>query len=340
MKTRHKVAAIALWFVFLLGLCFVVCRLVSTQTVAVLPFTLDYSREGGFSPFKFVAVHVKGDGSVAVSYQYWGQGHQPVTYSFALNRREIADLVALVDAVGFFDQPANDDTVFVTDVGKTSLSVAIGERRRTLTYGHRPELAPLNKAICELFGQGVVTTELREKGDTYQAMCAACPRMVARKVYCPRLLVDPLKEAIRHCTDRQKLEWGLVGLAWLQPPDQWRAYPSEQLAVAGAERKAMLLGILVFDQLYRGIPDTHTRVLLPLLTEQLDAFAEKKEKIDPKVDQALGTVCEFFGCEFFDIKEYRQVLPALSRLIKVHGDSVAGGWARSAVRRIKAGTNQ
>lgn len=176
-----------------------------------------------------------------------------------------------------------------------------------------------------------MTSELELNGDTYQAMVASSSRLSGSKVYCPRLLIPPLKKNIAQCQERQKLEWGLTGLAWLLTEDQWLGFVSLQLEQADPERKALLLGVLGSHPFYGNIPDSHARALLPLVTAVLDSFSELKGPIEPKTDESLGIVCQFIGA-----KKYDQSLTTLSRLRQVHGESVAGGWAGWAIESINA----
>jgi hypothetical protein len=289
---------------------------------------IQYSWGGGLSNIKSADLRIHDTGKVLV--KCVKQEQKPLEYEFTLDGDEVAALISLVQIVKFFDQPTND-TSFATDVGESSLTVSLGNNRRTLNYRFRPELDPLTQALWKLIQQGIVTAELQTNGDTYQAMVASSSRLVGSKVYCPRLLVDPLKKENARCQDRQKLEWGLTGLAWLVTEDQWLGFVSSQLTDARAGRKALLLGVLGSHPFYGNIPDTHAHILLPLLTSLLDSFTGTKGPIEPKTDESLGIVCQFIGS-----KKYDRSLPTLFKLRQVHGDSVAGGWAGWAIESITA----
>lgn len=289
---------------------------------------IEYSWSGGRSNIKTADVRIDDTGRVLVKCVKHEQ--PPLEYEFTLDGDEVAALRSLVQSVNFFDQPTSD-TSFATDVGQSSLTVSLEKSRRTLNYRFRPELDPLTQSLWKLIQQGIVTAELQTNGNTYQAMVASSSRLVGSKVYCPRLLVDPLKKEISRCQDRQKLEWGLTGLAWLVTENQWLGFVSSQLTDAGAARKALLLGVLGSHPFYGNIPDTHARILLPLLTSVIGSFTETEGHIEPKTDESLGVVCQFIGS-----KKYDRSLPTLIKLRQVHGDSVAGGWAGWAIESINA----
>jgi len=269
MKGTNIIAA-----VLLMGLL-----LTSQAAVDSMPL-IQYSWGGGLSNIRTADLRVDDTGKVLVKCVKQEQEQSPLQYEFTLDGDELAALTSLVQIVKFFDQPTND-TSFATDVGEFSLTVSLGNKRHTLNYRFRPELDPLTQALWKLIQQGIVTAELQSNGDTYQAMVASSSRLVGSKVYCPRLLVDPLKREIANCQDRQKLEWGLTGLAWLVTEDQWLGFVSSQLIDAAAARKALLLGLLGSHPFYGNIPDTHALILLPLLTAVLDSFTETKGKIEP-----------------------------------------------------------
>jgi len=290
--------------------------------------TIDYVCQCGLSRFKTVEAHVKDDGSVTVKYQRHGE--EPADYSFALNRDELTALKVQVDAVRFFEQPTNDLLcAYLSDVGETTLTVSLGKRRRTLHFQRVPELEPLEGSISMLVVQAYTTIDLQKEGITYEAMGKVVPSMCAPKVYCPRLLADPFKEAIGRCQEYNKVCWGLRALSGILPADQWCDFVAKELAAAERERKAMLLLVLGWDQLYNNIPRDHMRALLPLLTSVLASFADTKGEIDQKTDKSLGMVCDFLR-----MQEYDQCLPTLERLVKVYGKSVANGSASWTVKTL------
>lgn len=290
---------------------------------------IHYTKHGGMlSNIKIAEVRVEATGQVTVRYEK--QAQRPSDYRFSLDEDELAALTSLVRVVRFFEQPASD-TARVTDVGESSLTVNIGNDRRTLHYRFRQELDPLTRELWRMIQQGIVTSELETKGDVYQAMVASSPLLIGSKVYCPRLLVPSLKKNVAQCQDRQKLGWGLTALAWLQTEEQWLGFVSSQLANAAPERKALLLGVLGSHPFYDSIPDGHCRILLPLLTSVLDSFSEKKDRIDPATDEALGNVCQMIAA-----KKYDRSLPVLLKLRDAHGVSVADGEADFAIERINA----
>jgi hypothetical protein len=307
--------------------CMSISLLQASQAADEASLTIEYSWSAFHSQIRTAEIHVQDNGGVTV--KYVKQEQKAVEYRFALDENELAAITALVRAVNFFDQQS--DTAFPRRVGQSSLTVSLGKERRTLRYGHKPELAPLTQALWRLIQQGAVTTELETKGDTYGAMVASSPLSVGPKVYSPRLLVPPLKRTLGNCQDRQTLEWGLTALAWLLTEDQWLGFVSSQLAEAGDDRKALLLGVLGSHPFYANIPDTHARILLPLLTTILDAFAETKDRISPKTDKAHATICQLLG-----LTKHEEGIPTLTKVRQAHGDSAAGRWAGWAIESINA----
>ncbi len=228
------------------------------------PDLLHFAWGGGMSNIKTAEVWVAASGKVTTRYEK--QSQRLTEYAFSLNKDEIAALVESVRKVKFFDQPS-DDTTFATDTGNSSITVNIGNDRRTVNYRYRPELGPLSQKVWELVEQGIITSELEQNGDVYPAMVASSPYLVGAKVYCPRLLVLPLKTNISLCADSQKLEWGLTGLAWLLTSDQWLNFVSEQIEKASAERQVLLLRVLKSHPFTGNIPPVHARELVALLNQ-------------------------------------------------------------------------
>lgn len=290
---------------------------------------IEFSWAGGHSNIKTAEVQVKDSGKVLVQYEKHGQ--KLIEYGFELDQDEVSALTSLVEIVNIFDHPANDTSI-TTDVDQSTLIVSMGDKRRALTYRYRPELDPLTQELWKLINQGIVIVELRTNVDTYQAMVASSPRLAGSKVYCPRLLVEPLKSEIARCKDRQKLEWGLTGLAWIVSEAQWLGFVSSQLADADLEHKTLILSVLGSHPFYDNIPPSHSNILLPLLTSVLDSFSNNKSTIESRTDESLGILCQFMGA-----RKYGRCLPVLLKLQQVHGDSVAGGWAGWAVASINAG---
>lgn len=225
---------------------------------------LHFAWGGGLSNIKTAEVQVTTSGKVTTRYEK--QSQHPMEYTFALNKDELAALVESVRKVKFFDQPS-DDTTFATDVGNSSITVNIGNNRRTVNYRYRPELGPLSQKVWELVEQGIITSELEQNGDVYPVMVASSIYLRGAKVYCPRLLIPPLKTNISLCEDSQKLEWGLTGLAWLLTSDQWLKFVSEQIEKASAERQVLLLRVLKSHPFTGNIPPGHARELVPLLSQ-------------------------------------------------------------------------
>ena len=176
-----------------------------------------------------------------------------------------------------------------------------------------------------------MTRELVTKGTVYQAMVACVPQLSGGKAYRPQLLADPLKQFIEKSTDRQKLEWGLTGLAWILTQEQWLGYISTQVEKANADCEALLFGILGSHPFRSDIPETHIKIILPYLTHMIDSYVSTEKPIARKTDEALGILCQLIGA-----KNYEQALPTLRNLIKAHSQLVAGGWARWAIKSIES----
>jgi hypothetical protein len=116
----------------------------ASQAADEASLTIEYSWSTGHLQIRTEEIHVQDNGGLTV--KYVEQEQKPVEYRFALDENELAAITALVRAVNFFDQQSND-TAFPRRVGQSSLTVSLGKKKRTLRYGHRPELAPLAQAL-------------------------------------------------------------------------------------------------------------------------------------------------------------------------------------------------
>jgi hypothetical protein len=286
---------------------------------------LEYQWAGGRSPLKSAAVRVATDGMVAVRFEK--QGHKPAALEFALDPDEVAALRATARAARAFDHPEEGGTPFPDD-GDSTLTVACGKKSRTLRNPRGGDIEVLTQAAWRLINQGVLTHGLEARGDVYPVSVATSATSAGAKVYAPRLLAGPLKKFVGSCGDKQKLEWGLSGLAWVVTEEQWLGFVADQLEKADAARKSLLLSVLAGHPFYANIPDSHSNALLPFLATELDV----KIKLDEAEGEAMAEVCRFLGS-----RKYAPAVLVLTRFAQAHAGTSAGTWAGWAVDAIEAG---
>ncbi|HEX8200936.1 MAG TPA: hypothetical protein VF590_10635 [Isosphaeraceae bacterium] len=289
------------------------------------PPVLEYRWAGGHSPLKYAAVRVAADGKVTVRFEK--QGHKPAAIEFALDPDEVAALRATARAARAFDHPEDGGTP-LPDAGESTLTVARGNMSRTLRNPRGGDIELLTQAAWRLVNQGVLTHGLEARGDVYPVSVAASATAAGAKVYSPRLLAGPLKAFVGGCGDKQELEWGLSGLAWVVTEEQWLGFVAGQLEEADAARKPLLLSTLAGHPFYANIPDSHSDALLPLLATELDVAG----KPDGEAGEAMAAVCRFLGS-----RKYERAVPVLTRFAQAHAGTSAGNWGVWAVDAINVG---
>jgi hypothetical protein len=257
------------------------------------------------------------------------QRNEVFDFEFRLNEDELAGLTALVEAVKFFDL-ARPSTPLVEDAGHSSLAVRIGERYRKFDFGSCPDFAPLEEAIHKLINQGIVTQGLQTKTDVAQAAAACSPLFAGRKVYCPRLLVAPLKQFVAECADIQRMQSVLAGLAWVLSEQEWVGFTSSQVAKASGDRQAIILIVLSSSGLCGSIPEPHAKALLPLLAHQLDVHTHSPKPITAQMDQALDGIIGRI-----EALRYDRAVPLLKDIVKVQGTSSCGRRAASTLKAME-----
>jgi hypothetical protein len=196
----------------------------------------EYTWGGGKSPLATASVRVDPEGKVDVRFRK--QGGKEEGHAFALTDDELAALRTLARV-----NPLGGTAVPPPGAGSATLTVsgkAVAD----------PEDGPLVRALWRLIHQGVVTRDLIARGDAYAAR-NACTPLAAAKVYCPRLLADPLKAFVAACDDKQKVEWGLEGLAYVLSEEQWSGFVGAQIEKAGKARRALLLAAVSGHPFFR-----------------------------------------------------------------------------------------
>lgn len=264
---------------------------------------VDFTWGGGKSPI--VTANVRVDPAGKVDVRYRKQEKAEATHSFALTDDELSALRTLIRV-----SKLNGVAVSRPDAGDSTLIVS----GRTVK---NPD-GPLVEALWRLVNQGVVTTEL--EADVYQARNALTPLAAAAKVYCPRLLADPLKKVLAASNNKQHVEWGLEGLSYVLSEEQWSGFVGDQVEKAGRARRTMLLAAVTGHPFHANVPQGHAKALLPLLAAELDAAA----------DDAHGAICRYIADH-----RYEPARPVLERLKAAGGTSAATRWAAWALDNMK-----
>lgn len=277
----------------------------SSETAKEMLF---FRNEGAFSPFRFVEMLIRVDGSGLTKFERYNEETGKVP--FHLNQYEIEALKTLVQATDFFSYP-DEDTSFATDVGKSTLRVSLGDKQRELHFRYRPEIRPLTSYLWRLINQGVILTDLRNKEDIYSALGALSAHHASAKVLQSKVLREPLEEFVRRSEDRQKLLWAIEALSWVMTPEEWMGFLSTELDRSKDTRRSLLLKALSSHPFTGNIPRFHRETLSSFFLKYLRLEYRNWSQFPKEKRQAYGAVVRFLGEQ-----RYTVAIPVLVAMIQ------------------------
>ena len=296
IKIQHSQGFLAIYFCCLAVSCVLASRQVKSEELAEeLVF---FRQEGAYSPYKFVQVLIRNDGSGATTFERTNK--ETGSTSFHLNQHELETFKTLVCAVDFFSQPAKD-TRMVVDVGRSILRISLGGKKRELHFEFRPEIGPLTSCLWKLIHQGVILTDLRNKGDVYPELGGVSDLLASAKVFQPEVLREPLQKFVISSDDRQKLLWAIEALSWITIPEEWMGFLALELERSQATRRSVLLEALSSHPFTGNIPKTHREMLCPLFLRYLRLEYRNWSGFPKEKRQAYGSVIRFLGSQRYTI---------------------------------------
>jgi hypothetical protein len=296
-KVRHLQSFVVIYLFCLLAALPVFAAEPSTSTSVSEEF-LFFRNEGGYSPFKFVEVLIRSDGSGVTTFDR--RNKDKGESSFNLNRYEVETLKTLVHAVDFFAQPDKDKR-FASDVGQSILRISLESKKRELLFEFRPELEPLTSCLWKLIYQGIILTDLKNKSDVYSALGAVSNYLASAKVFQPKVLREPLEKFISNSDDRQQLLWAIEALSWVMTPEEWMGFLSKELNDAKEARKVLILEALTSHPFTGNIPHAHRDMLRPLFLRYLRLEYRNWSQFTKEKRQAYGSVIRFLGEQRYTI---------------------------------------
>lgn len=274
---------------------------------------LFFRREGAFSPFKFVELLIRNDGSGVTTFNR-GNTDKGES-SFNLNKYELEALKTFVHEVDFFEQPDKGNRSAI-DLGQSILRISLEGQKRELIFGSRPELEPLTSCLWKLIIQGVILTDLKNKGDVYSALGALSSYLASPKVLQSKVLREPLEKFIANSDNRQKLLWGFEALSWIMTPEEWMGLLSKELNDAEEVRKVLLLEALSSHPFTGNIPQAHRDILCHLFMRNLRLEHRNWSQFPKEKQQAYNHIIGFLG--------ERRYARAISVIMELLQEQIAG----------------
>lgn len=272
-----------------------------------------FRQEGAFSPFIFIELAIRNDGSVITKFDRGSSDKGEL--SFNLNEYELEMLKTLVHTVDFFDR-MDKGNKSVIDLGQSTLRISLEEQKRELIFGSRLELEPLTSCLRKIIHQGVVLSDLNYKGDVYSALGAVSNYLASAKVLQSKILQEPLEKFVVNSNDRQKLLWGIEALSWIMTPEEWMGFLSKELSDPKETRKALLLEALSSHPFTGNIPPIHRDMLCPLFLANLRSEYRNWSKFPKEKRQAYSQVIKFLG--------ERRYTTAMPFFMELHTEQIAG----------------
>ncbi|MBN2181163.1 MAG: hypothetical protein JW715_04555 [Sedimentisphaerales bacterium] len=274
---------------------------------------LFFRQEGAFSPFKFVELSIKEDGYVVTTFDRGNTDKGEIR--FYLNEYELEMIKTLVRTVDFFEQTDKGNKSAI-DLGQSTLRVSLEEKKRELIFGARQELEPLTSCLRKIIHQGVVLSDLKNKGDVYSALGSVSNYLASAKVLQPEVLQEPLEKFVENSNDRQKLLWGIETLSWIMTPEEWMGFLSKELSDPKETRKALLLEALSSHPFTGNIPPIHRDMLCPLFLANLRSEYHDWSKFSKEKQQAYSQIIKFLG--------ERRYTVAMPILLELYMEEIAG----------------
>ncbi len=287
-----------------------------------------FRQEGAFSPFKFIELSIRNDGSGITKFDRGNTDKDELPFN--LNKYELEMLKTLVHTVDFFEQTDKGNKSAI-DLGQSTLRISLEEQKRELIFDYRPELEPLISCLSKIIHQGVVLSDLNNKDDVYSALGAVSNYLASTKVLQPKVLQKPLEKFIVNSNDRQKLLWGSEALSWIMTPEEWMGFLSKELNDPNETRKALLLEALSSHPFTGNIPPIHRDMLCPLFLANLRFEHQNWSKLSNEKQQAYNEVIRFLG-----ERRYTIAIPILMELYteQIVGNVEPISWLDNALPQM------
>ena len=108
---------------------------------------MSYRLEGAYSPYRYVQADIKGEGRLKIEYELYSEyvnespsGRNVVEAELEKNKvRKMLDIYLESDFFNVEFHDLNKESINVTDVGTTTLSLSYGDKERTISYGYIEE---------------------------------------------------------------------------------------------------------------------------------------------------------------------------------------------------------
>jgi len=287
---------------------------------------LFFRHEGGYSPYKFVEVLIRNDGSGVATFERMNKENGKIP--FQLDTDELETLKTLVLATDFFSQHTQD-TRRIIDAGTCTLRISMnGEQHEIHFQQPYSPIGPLTTFVWGLVHQGIAISDLEEQKDAHLALRKVSGHLAKwAKVIQPEALRKPLKKFVHKSEDHQQLLWAIEALSWVTTPEEWMGFLSKELNSSKKSRKNFLLKALSSRSSYLSIgdiPRSHREILAPLFLRYLRLAHRNWSQFSKEKRQAYGSVIRFMGEQRYAIST-----PILVEMIREsYTDSASWlGWS-------------
>lgn len=271
------------------------------------PF-IDFAWQGGRSPYRWVRVAVTDGGAAAVTVS---KRVGPVShYTTTLSPEELGALRDAVQVTKFFTRADEDDRT-IHDTGLTTLTVRLGEQRRTVSCRRCADLEPLTGPLWQLVAQAEAVGALERDEDIYTATSVVNSQLAGRKALQPAALKEPLLKYVQIHADRQRVEWALTALAFVTTAKEFGEIVTQ--AMADPKQREVLLTIVGAHPFCGNIPVEHWRALCPVYLAFVSDARPRQDKLTKAEAQALGDFTQMLG-----ETRYAPAIPVLKTWFETH----------------------
>lgn len=271
-------------------------------------------------------VEVDSKGHVKVKLQ---RDSQPKEFEFQMNPDELAAFNCQIESAAVFEHSAPWRTYWDLHGGDT-FEIERNQDRQVLKNVDEPAVDPLRSTAHKLVRQAEVTLSLKSGIECGFVAGAISSGSGGPEVFSPRLLMEPLRDAIASCDDLQKLEWGLEEIADVVSPEEWLGLISRIWKTANVKKRTLWLNAMSHHPFYDNIPKSHLWISMPFLLKVLKDQADAGAQLDQLGDQAYSGVCRLFGT-----LHYQDSIPVLKQLSANGINRETQSSARAALELIQ-----
>jgi len=253
---------------------------------------VSYQWSGGRSPFSEAQVAIDSEGVVKVTAVRHSE--QPVHYETKLNEHEKAALMLAVDAANLFKVEIDNSSPLRTHSGRTKLTVAVGEQRRTVEFAWQEDFQPIQSFLWKLVVQADLFTAASDGDRTYNILGAVKPSMASAKVLQPSVFTPIIIQSLGGHTEFAQLSWRLQALTCLLTPEEFAGVVSEHLPKADTDEWRFWLTALSTAECYNNLGREHLHALFPLFQSQIRKHALPKPDISLPEEEAFRRFRKLF----------------------------------------------